>query len=413
MNCFAVSTGLWILKTFTQATEMEQSLYLAFKYIIFHHTRSLVLVCSIGIILFLPAGLKHLINLTEQRMSERANATPLVVGEKGNATDLVINTLYFRQEKVTAITMDKVEKLNATGFGYAIPVLSMFRSGSFPIVGTDMDYFNFRNLKLVDGHWMHFIGDCVIGAGVANELNIGVGDSLISSPENFFDLAGVYPLKMKVVGVLAISNSPDDAAIFADVKTNWVIMGLGHGHEDLTEVSDPTIVLHRDSASVKASSKLFMYNSIDGENMEQFHFHGNMDAYPLSAIIFVPKDHKSETILRGRFEAGEWQEQIIVPAQVIENLLNSIFRIKQVFNTVFVLVGSATLLILGLIVTLSVRLRKNEIYTMFTIGSGRGKIVEILTLEMCILVGGSIVFAGVLYLLTGFFVDDFIQRFII
>jgi putative ABC transport system permease protein len=392
---------------------MKQSLYLAFKYVAFHHTRSLVLIFAIGIIIFLPAGLKRLIHLSEQRMSERANSTPLIVGEKGNATDLVINTLYFRQEKVTAISMDKVEKLNATSFGHAIPILSMFKARNFPIVGTDLDYFEFRNLQLRTGQWMSFIGECVLGSGVAKKLDIGVGDSLISSPENFFDLAGVYPLKMNVVGVLEASNSPDDEAIFADIKTNWVIMGLGHGHEELSEVHDPSIVLQRDSNSVKAGSKLFLYNSIDGENMDSFHFHGNIASYPLSAIIFVPKDHKSETILRGRFEAGEWQEQIIVPADVIENLLQSIFRIRQVFNTAFALVGSATLLIIGLIFTLSIRLRKNEIYTMFTIGSGKGKIIEIVALEMSLLLIGSIIFASFLYNLTGFFVDDFIQRFII
>ena len=127
----------------------------------------------------------------------------------------------------------------------------------------------------------------------------------------------------------------------------------------------------------------------------------------------MPKDHKSETLFRGRFASGEWDEQVIVPLEVINHLLQSIFRIQQIFNTVFVLVGIATLMILGLIVILSVRLRKNEIYTMFTIGSSRGKIVEIIIFELLILLGGSMLFGAVLYELTGFFVDEFIQRFII
>jgi hypothetical protein len=46
-------------------------------------------------------------------------------------------------------------------------------------------------------------------------MEMSPGDSLISSPENFFDLAGVYPLKMMVVGILHESNSPDDNAISA------------------------------------------------------------------------------------------------------------------------------------------------------------------------------------------------------
>ena len=42
----------------------------------------------------------------------------------------------------------------------------------------------------------------VIGAEVADRLGIAAGDSLLSSPETVFDLAGVYPLKMRIVGVM-------------------------------------------------------------------------------------------------------------------------------------------------------------------------------------------------------------------
>jgi len=392
---------------------VRQSIYLAYKYISFHKVRSLVLIFSIGIIIYLPNGLKRLIEESEAQMISRAEATPLLVGSKGSSTDLVINSLYFQREKTEPITMKLSNAVNATGFGYAIPLAAMFSARNFPIVGTDPDYFSFRNLSLASGEWMSFVGECVIGSVVAEKLNIGVGDSLVSSPENLFDLAGVYPLKMNIVGVLETSDTPDDQAIFVDVKTNWVIMGLGHGHEDLVEVTDPTIVLQRDSNEVKAGAKLYMYNTISGENMDSFHFHGDMDAYPLSALIFVPEDHKSETLFRGRFESGEFVEQVIVPKDVVNNLLQSIFRIKQVFNTVFILVGMATILILGLIIALSVRLRKNEIYTMFTIGSSRGKIVEIISFELLMITSASLVFAGFLYSMTGFFVDDFIRNFII
>ena len=372
-----------------------------------------MLIFSVGIIIYLPNGLKKLIAESEEQMIRRAKSTPLIVGAKGSSTDLVINSLYFQQEKTESITMATLNEVNDTGFGYGIPLVNMFSARNFPIVGTDPDYFSFRKLTLASGKWMSFVGECIIGSEVADNLDIGVGDSLISSPENLFDLAGVYPLKMSIVGVLEKSDTPDDGAVFVDIKTSWVIMGLGHGHEDLTQVNDPTIVLQRDSTEVKAGAKLYLYNTINGENMDSFHFHGDMDTYPLSALIFVPNDHKSETLFRGRFEAGEFEEQVIVPEDVVNILLQSIFRIKYIFNTVFVLVGVATLLILGLIITLSIRLRKSEIYTMFTIGSSRGKIAEIIGFELIIITGTSILLAGFLYSFTGFFVDDFIRYFII
>lgn len=392
---------------------MKQSLYLAYRYLIYHKVRSLVLIFAIGVIVFLPNGLQRLIEESEIQMMARARSTPLIIGTKGSSTDLVINTMYFQQEKIEMLTQETVEQLSATKMGNAIPILSGFHARGFPIVGTTLDYFDFRQLRISQGRNLGFVGECVIGSQVAEKLELNVGDSLISSPEIFFDLAGVYPLKMQIVGVLAPSNTPDDQAIFTDLKSNWVIMGLGHGHQDLAKVYDPTLIMDRSQDSVTATAKLYIYNEINGNNLDSFHFHGDINDYPVSAVIFVPNDQKSSTILRGRFEGGELPNQIVVPTKVVENLLQSIFRIKQIFNTVFLLVGFATLLILGLIVALSLRLRRDEIYTMFTIGSSRAKVFEILSFEMIIMIALSATLALIMYYFTGYFVDDFMQAYIL
>ncbi|TDJ55478.1 MAG: ABC transporter permease [Ignavibacteria bacterium] len=392
---------------------MKQSFYLAYKYLTFNKFRTLVLIASIGIIIFLPNGLQKLITESEQQMMSRANSTPLIVGAKGSSTDLVINSLYFQQEKIENIKSNVADKLDDTGLGYSIPILSAFNARGFPIVGTTLEYFTFRKLNLQNGRKMTYIGECVVGYKVAQDLNLSPGDSLISSPENYFDFAGVYPLKMNVVGILNPSDTPDDKAIFTDLKTNWIIVGLGHGHQDVTKTTDQSIILNKDSNNVTANAKLFIYNEINQKTLESFHFHGDIRNYPLTSVIFVPKDQKSNTILRGRFEAAEMPNQIVVPVKVVGNLLQSIFRIKEIFNTVFVLVGFATILILGLIVTLSIRLRKDEIFTMFTIGSSRAKVTEIISFELLIIIICSAAVALVLYYLTGFFIEEFINYYII
>jgi len=379
----------------------------------FYKYRTLVLVMSIGLIIFLPIGLQRLITESEELMTLRAEVTPLVVGAKGSSTDLVINTLYFEQDEIESVKLSAVKKLNETGLGYAVPIVSLFKARNYPIVGTDLDYFNFRKLSLEQGRNLQYVGECVIGSEVSKSLDLSVGDFIVSSPENFIDLAGVYPLKMKIVGVLKTSNSPDDKVVFTDLKTNWVIMGLGHGHQDLNQVNDPTLVLKRDSSNVTASSKVFMYNEITQDNLDSFHFHGNTEDYPVSSILFVPKDVKSATILRGKFESNEFDEQIAVPTVVVNNLLQTIFRIKHIFNMVFVLVGLATLIIISLIVILTLRLRRDELYTMFTIGSSRFKTIEIIGFELLIMITLSILMAFLMNSLTGLFIEDFIQQFII
>ena len=179
---------------------------------------------------------------------------------------------------------------------------------------------------------MTVVGECVVGANVAENLGLTTGDSLISSSESFFDFAGIYPLKMEITGVLNPSDSPDDNAIFVDVKTTWIIMGLGHGHQDLETINDPTIVLDRNDSVVTAGAKLFLYNEITEKNRDSFHFHGDMAEYPITSIIFVPNSNKSQSILRGRFETGEIADQVIVPTEIVNILLGSIFRIQQIFD---------------------------------------------------------------------------------
>ena len=70
----------------------------------------------------------------------------------------------------------------------------------------------------------------------------------MSDPENVFDLAGSYPIIMHVRGVLAPTGTADDGAVFVDIKTEWLIMGIMHGHQDV-EKADPSLLLGRDTTN--------------------------------------------------------------------------------------------------------------------------------------------------------------------
>jgi putative ABC transport system permease protein len=202
---------------------MIDSLYLAWQYIRFNKFKTLILVASITLIAILPLALQVLLTESERQLLNRAESTPLLVGAKGSALDLAMNSLYFDDEVPELMTMDAAERIYDTDLALPIPLYVRFQARGLPIVGTSFDYFDFRKLTIADGHPLTMLGDCVLGAKAAAKLGIGPGDSLVSSPENLFDLAGVYPLKMKVAGVLAENHTADDLAIFVDIKTAWVI----------------------------------------------------------------------------------------------------------------------------------------------------------------------------------------------
>jgi putative ABC transport system permease protein len=362
------------------------SLYMAWRYLWFHKARTVVLVAAITLIIYLPFAVHILVRSSEEHMLSRSQLTPLIIGQKGSALDLVLNTLYFTSKPPERISMSEADRIDASGLAYAIPVYNRFVARDFPIVGTTVDYFTFRQLDIAAGRMLAVLGECVLGATVAATLGLEPGDTLMSAPENPFDLAGVYPLKMNVVGVLNASHTPDDRAVFVDIKTAWVIAGLGHGHTDLATTTDQQNILEQRGGTIVASAKVVQYTEITPANIDSFHFHGDTSTFPLTAILAVPHDDKSATLLRGRYLGEALPSQIVRPTEVIATLLQNIFKIKQVLDIIFTVVSVAMLLAIVLIMILSLRLRQPEIETMYKLGCSRLKMAELVAAEL-----GSIV----------------------
>jgi putative ABC transport system permease protein len=375
---------------------MIDSFYIAWQYIRYNKIKTSTLVACITLISFLPFALQLLLNESERQLMSRAVETPLVVGKKASALDLVMNTLYFGDDVPELLTMTASDRIGNTDLALPIPMYVRFKARGNPIVATTLDYFEFRGLTIAQGRQLAVLGDCVLGAKVAQSLALKPDDSLVSSPESLFDLAGVYPLKMKVAGILKKSYTSDDLAVFVDLKTGWVIQGLGHGHQDVTKLKDPTLVLKRTDSNVAATAKLFHYTEITEKNMASFHFHGNLSAYPISAVIAVPYDAKSGTILRGRYLSKEETQQIVKPEEVIEGLLQNIFRIKNVLDAVIAVVALATVLAVILVFALSLRLRQREIQTIFKMGCSRMTIAKLIGAEIMIIVVSSAALCSVM-----------------
>ena len=247
------------------------SLYLAWRYLAYNKIKTFILVGCITIIAALPLALEILLNESEQQLALRAESSPLLIGAKGSALDLVMNSLYFSDEVPETISMAAAEQISDSDLAAPIPLYNRFHARGFPIVGTTLDYFDFRKIELSRGEMFVMYGECVIGAEVAMKLNLNPGDSIISSPETLFYIAGIYPLKMKISGVLVPTHSADDFAVFVDITTAWIIHGLGHGHEDVTKTTDNSVILKRDKGNVTANAKLMQYTEITEENIDSFH----------------------------------------------------------------------------------------------------------------------------------------------
>jgi putative ABC transport system permease protein len=399
---------------------MIDSFYVAWRYLSFNWARSLTLVTCVTLIAVLPLALQLLLAESQRQLLSRAETTPLVVGAKGSSLDLVMNSLYFGDTVPETISMAAVDRVADSNLALPIPLYVRFKGRGFPIVGTNLDYFEFRGLKIAKGRTLAVLGECVLGARVAEALGLKPGDSLFSSPETLFDLAGVFPLKMHVTGVLAPTHSADDLAVFVDLTTAWVIQGLMHGHEDVTKVTDPTLVMGRSDGNVTATSKLMQYNEVTPENIGSFHYHGDPANYPITAVIALPHDAKSGAILRGRYIGASLDpkgkpetQQILVPGEVIEGLLANIFRIRNVLDAVILVVGAATVLALILVFALSLRLRQREIRTIFKLGCSRSTVARLLGAEIVIILAAAATLTSLLLAVVAYFDETLVRALFI
>jgi putative ABC transport system permease protein len=343
---------------------------------------------AITITLALPAAVHLLVRYYEQELMRRARATPLVLGAPGNRYDLIMGALYFRNVQLRDVANRHVSRIQESGLAVPVPLHVRFSAQGHPVVGTTLDYLEFRGLRLAAGRLPQVLGEAVLGAAVAASTGLGPGDSLLTDQENLYDLAATYPLKMHIVGVLAEAHGADDHAVLVDIRTAWVIEGIGHGHRDLTADGDP-----ERQPVVQASDALVQYMEVTPENLASFHFHGDEDEFPLSAIIVLPHDQRSETLLKARYSMSE-TSQLLVPTEVVEDLLGIVLHVRRFLDANFLLVAVATTLLVVLVVWLSLRLRRRERETMHRIGCSRWMVVKLQAGELLLILLSSTILTG-------------------
>jgi putative ABC transport system permease protein len=311
--------------------------------------------------------------------------------------DLALHALYFDARPPATLMQRDSEAVDASGLASAIPLHIRFRTQSrpgldgAPIVGTSPEYYEFRGLRTAIGELPALLGECVLGAAYAKQSGLKPGDKLLSAPENALNLAGNYPLQLLVTGILAASHSPDDFAVFTDVQTAWVIEGIGHGHQEINQQTDPALLLETNAGdrSLTVNRGVLPYIEITDENRDSFHFHGDPADFPLTAALAVPEDEKSRVLLLGRYSDATGKVQCIQPPQVIAELLEMVFRIEQLVWICSIAAAAVTALLLGLVLSLSLKLRAGEMQTMFRLGCSRLTIFKLQAAELGILMASA------------------------
>ncbi len=411
---------------------MQNILLLAWRYLSYYRGRTAILVAAIAITVSLPLAARWVTAGFEKQAVERASRTPVLVGAKGSRFGLAIHGLYFRGESPETIRQAEWFRILDFGLGDAIPLFVKFKAGGFPVVGTTNVYLSYRNLEFSEGEKWTRLGDCVLGSKVAETLSLKPGDKLLSESENLFDLSGPSPLNMRITGILKPTGTADDEVIFCDLKTTWIMQGIGHGHsmKKTTNVADSNtsgaadkvnnetnykngeLEADGDHAHAAGKENLSSYNEVTEENAASFHFHGKRSDFPLTAIVCLPDSEKSETMLLGKYFAPDEKHQIIRPIEVVSELLDLVGKVRVLFDVGTLVLTAATVLLISMVLSLSIRLRRGEIRTMVLIGCSRGTIFQVISCELGIVLAFGSVLGLALATIASRYSDIVIRYFL-
>jgi hypothetical protein len=146
------------------------SFYLAARYLLFHRVRSVTVVACLVLVAALPIGLERILTESERQLMARADTTPLLLGSKGSSLDLVMSAVYFGGQTPDPISLAEIERIEEADLAYAIPIHMGFSARGAPIVGTSVDYLDYRELTVAQrqASWVeprrfaHFVARIVL-----------------------------------------------------------------------------------------------------------------------------------------------------------------------------------------------------------------------------------------------------------
>ncbi len=332
-----------------------------------------VLVLALGI-----ATIVVLLILSTQvrdNLSNNSRGIDLVVGAKGSPMQLILSAVYHIDAPSGNIALDEAERvMNDRAVGKAIPMALGDSYQGFRVVGTTVDYPAHYEAAPDQGRLWEGNREATIGARVAKETGLGIGDTFASSHGYSADDGEEHADNpVEVVGILAETGTVMDQLILTSIETVWLVHGIqhddtehsedDHAHEEEAEQaapvrdSRPTPGRQAEAAEAEYTAILISYSS------------------PMAAAVF-PRWVNNETDLQAAAPAYETAR--------LFNMLGVGFDALRVFGLVLIL---AALLAVFVALINALKERRYDLAMMRTLGASRIKLMSHVLLEGLILSG--------------------------
>lgn len=171
---------------------------------------------------------------TSQRLTRDLAGVDLVVGAKGSPLQLILSSLLHIDVPTGNIPLSEAQKIMEDPFvESAVPLALGDSFRGFRIVGTSIGFLELYEAQMSEGSEWTEPQQVVIGAQVASQLGMQVGQRFVGAHGLSFsdaDLIQHDHAAYEVVGILAPHTSIVDQLIITSVDSVW------HAHEELAPV---------------------------------------------------------------------------------------------------------------------------------------------------------------------------------
>ncbi|MFK7954208.1 MAG: ABC transporter permease [Ekhidna sp.] len=193
-------------------------------------------VCIIVVILLTSSFLKN-------EISKNAQGIDLVVGAKGSPLQIILASIFHIDFPTGNISLEDANKLTKNRLvASAIPMSLGDSYQGYRIVGTTKKYAERYEATLSSGDWFQGEMTATIGATVAKNLGIKIGDQLESAHGLSEGAGGHEEHPFKVVGIMAPSGKVVDNLILVSIQSVWKVHGDHEEHNHDLEGDDHEII---------------------------------------------------------------------------------------------------------------------------------------------------------------------------
>lgn len=306
-------------------------------------------------------------NQMEEKIRTNSKGVDLVVGAKGSPMQLILCSVFHIDFPTGNINLKEAERVSRHPMvKKAIPMALGDSYRGFRIVGTRRDYAELYAATLAEGTWWEQHLEVTVGATVAKQLGLKLGDEFVSAHGLAEDGHDHDAHHYKVVGVFQASGTVLDNLILTNVQSIWMAHDLEVTPGGSGAPSNLVPGHLAGDSSKEVTSMLVQYRN------------------PL-AVIQLPRFINQQSNLQAAAPAYETAR--------LFTILGVGADVLRGFAWVLILISALSIFI---VLYNSMKERRYDLAIMRSMGAGRGKLFTAVVLEGMFLTAMGTVFGLVL-----------------